>query len=252
MEFADYREYQPGDDIRKLDTHLLARLGQHFVRQYVTERNATVTIAIDASASMNFGSPSKFDFAKKLASALAYIGLAGGDAVQIVACRDRKILRSSRLQGADRAPLLFQWIDNLTCAGEGFIELLPEIERRLPPRGLTFLLSDFWIEEPALSFIRNGRSRQEYVGVQILAPEELNPSDSVSGEHRLVDLESGEEIDIVIDQQSRENYCAALTQWQDQLRSAFSANSNLFIEASSGADIDSMLNRDWRKLGIVA
>ena len=72
MEFADHRRYQPGDDLRHLDTHLHRRTGEHYVRQYEVHRQLPVTIIIDGSASMNFGNPTKFAFACGLASALAF------------------------------------------------------------------------------------------------------------------------------------------------------------------------------------
>jgi uncharacterized protein (DUF58 family) len=77
LEFLDYREYQPGDDVRHLDPHLFVRTGAHYVRQYAVYQQLPITIIVDGSASMNFSTPSKFDVAVGVASALAFIGLSG-------------------------------------------------------------------------------------------------------------------------------------------------------------------------------
>ena len=79
MEFIDYREYQPGDDVRHLDPHLHARTGGYFVRQHAVYQQLPITIVVDGSASMNFGTPTKFDFACGLAAAELMLAAVGGD-----------------------------------------------------------------------------------------------------------------------------------------------------------------------------
>src|SRR5215471_6569209 len=103
MEFMDYREYQPGDDVRHLDPRLYARTGSYFLRQL------PVAIIVDGSASMAFGSPTKFDFARGLASALAFAGLAGGDVVEVGVSAGNRLSWSPRVRGMRRAPVIFDW-----------------------------------------------------------------------------------------------------------------------------------------------
>ena len=76
VEFADYRDYTPGDDLRQLDWNVYARLEKLFVKLFVEEEDVTISLLLDASASMTFGAPSKLQFAKRAAAALGYIGLA--------------------------------------------------------------------------------------------------------------------------------------------------------------------------------
>src|SRR3954462_1112722 len=81
IEFADYREYTDGDDLRHLDWNVLARLGVPVTKTYRDEEDLAVHVLIDTSPSMSFGEPCKLDCAKKYACALGFLGLAGGDAV---------------------------------------------------------------------------------------------------------------------------------------------------------------------------
>src|SRR5947207_8661587 len=83
IEFADYRRYTPGDEIRYIDWNVFARHGSLFVKEFTAEQNVNVTILVDASRSMDFGTPTKFDAARELAAALAYIALAGFDTVNV-------------------------------------------------------------------------------------------------------------------------------------------------------------------------
>src|ERR1700731_5044417 len=110
MEFMDYRKYQPSDDVRHLDAHLHARTGGHYVRQYEVYRQLPITIIVDGSASMNFGTPTKFDFACGLAAALAFVGLAGGDVVEIGVHAKGRLSWSPRVRSMRRAPVIFDWL----------------------------------------------------------------------------------------------------------------------------------------------
>src|SRR5438093_3089938 len=85
VEFADHRTYTPGDDFRYLDWNLFGRLDRLFLKLYEEERELPVTIFLDASESMTFGSPRKFDFARQIAAAIGYVALCGFDRVSVIA-----------------------------------------------------------------------------------------------------------------------------------------------------------------------
>src|SRR6188768_3380136 len=84
VEFADYRNYVEGDDLRYLDWNLYGRLDRLFLKLYEEERELPVRIFLDSSESMSFGKPPKFDFARKVAAAVGYVGLCGFDRVTVV------------------------------------------------------------------------------------------------------------------------------------------------------------------------
>src|SRR5436853_1214421 len=83
VEFADHRNYVPGDDFRYLDWNLFGRLDKLFLKLYEEERELPVRIFLDASESMNFGTPRKVDFAKQIAAAVGYVALCGFDRVSV-------------------------------------------------------------------------------------------------------------------------------------------------------------------------
>src|SRR5213079_1631560 len=84
VEFADYRTYVPGDDFRYLDWNLFGRLEKLFLKLYEEERELPVTVFLDASESMTFGEPRKFDFARQVAAAVGYVALCGFDRVSVI------------------------------------------------------------------------------------------------------------------------------------------------------------------------
>src|SRR6185503_5508132 len=84
VEFADYRNYVPGDDFRYLDWNLYGRLEKLFLKLYEEERELPVRIFLDASESMTFGEPRKFEFALKVAAAVGYVAMCGFDRVSVI------------------------------------------------------------------------------------------------------------------------------------------------------------------------
>ena len=102
VEFADYRDYALGDDLRQLDWNVYARLEKLFVKLFIEEEDVTITFLIDASPSMAFGRPQKLLFAKRAAAALGYIGLASEDRVVVAALGGRTARRQGGLRGSGR------------------------------------------------------------------------------------------------------------------------------------------------------
>jgi uncharacterized protein (DUF58 family) len=144
MEFADYRAYRPGDDLRHLDPHLHARLGENFVRQYVVQRQLQVTILIDGSRSMSAGGGGRADLANGLAAVLGYVGLVGGDEVRYGFGRAGSIEWSPRFRGLSAASRAFAWLSRKRSDAGTFAGCLASASRALAQPGLVIVISDFW------------------------------------------------------------------------------------------------------------
>src|SRR5213594_5061331 len=209
VEFADYRSYVSGDDFRYLDWNLYGRLDRLFLKLYEEERELTVTVFLDASESMTFGEPRKFDFARQVAAAAGYVALCGFDRVSIVTFPDLSLdpmnesdlkARSQELaargglrsvRGRKSALQFFQNINQLTAGGvTGFNQALRRGALQARQTGVAVVLSDFLDPagyESGLAALL-GRGFQVNA-VQILAPEELNPT--AYGDLRLIDSETG-------------------------------------------------------------
>src|SRR5258708_9738626 len=149
MEFMDHREYQPGDDVRHLDPHLYARTGGYFVRQYAVTRKLLIAMVVAGSASMNCGTPTKFDFARGLAWALAFAGLAGGDVIEVGVYAANRLSWSPRLRGMRRAPVIFDWLAAQSPGGSGFVRALAGGLRRRAHQRAPIPLPHLWCQSSA-------------------------------------------------------------------------------------------------------
>jgi uncharacterized protein (DUF58 family) len=251
MEFADHRRYQPGDDLRHLDTHLHLRTGEYHIRQYEVHRQLPVTIIVDGSGSMNFGSPTKFEFACGLASALAFVGLAGGDSIEVSVHADGQLRWCPRVRGMARAHEIFHWLDAQTPGGTGYGRALTENLPRIAHHGLVILMSDWWLDDPEAELRMLGSIPQETLAVHIATPEELDPPPAIIGETRLVDVESGHEIELLIDHGVLGAYKAALARWQGELRRQVVGRAGRYLVVRSDSNLSRVLLHDWRRLGLI-
>jgi uncharacterized protein (DUF58 family) len=252
MEFVDYRKYQPGDDVRHLDPHLYLRTGGHYVREHVVEQQLPVSIIIDGSASMKFGTPSKFDFSRGLAAALAFVGLAGGDVVEVGMHASGRLSWSPRIRGVRRLPVLFDWLAAQRPGGRGFGKVLGEALPRLAYRGLAIVISDWWVDDPDADLQVLASLRQEVFAVHVVSAEELDPARLGIGEACLVDSETAHEIELMIDRDVLDGYRRAFEYWQDRLRARIAAGLGRYLPVRSDANLERLLIHDWRQLGLLA
>jgi uncharacterized protein (DUF58 family) len=251
MEFVDYRKYQPGDDVRHLDPHLYLRTGSHYVREHAVEQQLPVSIIVDGSASMKFGTPSKFDFSRGLAAALAFVGLAGGDVVEVGVHASGRLSWSPRVRGVRRAPVLFDWLAAQRPGGSGFGDVLGRALSRLAYCGLAIVISDWWVDDPAdLQVLAS--LRQEVCAVHVVSAEELDPARLGIGEACLVDSETAHEIELMVDRDVLDSYRRAFVFWQDRLRAQIAEGLGRYLPVRSDADLERLLIHDWRQLGLIA
>lgn len=263
-EFADYRPYEPGDDIRHLDPHVFARLGEHHIRQFSLEQGLPVTILLDASASMRFGQPQKFAFAQSVAAGLAYVALAGGDRVQVGTFAGDRVAWFAPLHGVQRAPALFDWLERQVPRQATDLPRVARLARsRLRQDGLLIVVSD-WLTpdlepDPAadLSDLERAlrtfaQARQELVAVQVLAPEEEEPERLGAGGLRLLDAETGREVELALDAALIARYREEFEGWSRGVQRAVRAHQGLFLRVRSDADLEGLLTHDWRSAGLLA
>src|SRR4029434_1150641 len=204
VEFADHRAYTPGDDFRYLDWNLFGRLDRLFLKLYEEERELPVRIFLDASESMSFGTPRKFDFARQVAAAVGYVGLCGFDRVSVVAFPERPMADPGgslpemaachawrAVRGKRSATSFFQNLEVLSTGGNATLnEVLRRGALQARQPGMAVILSDMLDPAGYDSGLTALVARGFQVSVvQILAPEELLPT--TFGDLRLVDSESG-------------------------------------------------------------
>lgn len=262
VEFADYRAYVPGDDFRHLDWNLYGRLDRLFLKLYEEERELPVRIFLDASESMGFGEPRKFDFARQIAAAIGYVALCGFDRVTVVPFPDLQPngnaepeTRNAEL--ASRGALLrvrgkkssLQFFRNLGAITPRGAANLNDALRRgaLEARqsGVAVVLSDFLDPagyEAGLTALV-GRGFQVNA-VQILAPDELNPA--TYGDLRLVDSETGGMQEVTFGKYRLKSYQQTVRNFIQRLREFCTLRGANFFMAPSNTDLQELLLKQLR------
>jgi uncharacterized protein (DUF58 family) len=263
VEFADYRNYVQGDDFRYLDWNLYGRLDRLFLKLYEEERELPVRIFLDASESMTFGEPRKFDFARQVAAAIGYVALCGFDRVSVIpfpglfndgqgdsAARmseqaARGALRSVR--GKKSAIPFFQNLSVLTAGGSANLnEALRRGALEVRQAGLAVVLSDFLDPsgyETGLNALI-GRGFQVDL-VQILAPEELAPA--TFGDLRLVDSETGAMQEVTFGRYRMKIYQQTVRNYVQRLREFCQTRGINFFTTSSNTALEELLLKQLRK-----
>jgi uncharacterized protein (DUF58 family) len=267
VEFADYRAYVHGDDFRYLDWNLYGRLERLFLKLYEEERELPVRIFLDASESMTFGEPRKFDFARQIAAAIGYVALAGFDRVSVIPfpnqppyseIQDNVSAAAFNLEMAARGALRsvrgkrssIQYFQNLSALTAHGLANLNESLRRgaLEARqaGVAIVLSDFLDPagyETGLNALI-GRGFQVNI-VQILAPEELNPS--TFGDLRLVDSETGAVQEVTFGRYRMKHYQQTVQNFIQRFREYCQGRGINFFTAPSNMSLEELLLKQLRQ-----
>lgn len=192
LDFADYRPYQPGDDYRRIDHNLRARLGVVMVRQFEAEQELPLEIVVDLSASM--GVDGKHESARRLAAMVAYLGLSAGDRVRVWAIPGdggRTEIPGPTGRHLTAWPRIENWLESRPVAGPG---TLRSVGRQLARSGgsvilVTDLMMDDWRDVvDALAGTAGG------LVLHVLSRDELDPR--LSGDLEMVDVESGTRVPV--------------------------------------------------------
>ena len=217
LEFADYRAYVAGDDFRHLDWKAYLRLNRLILKLFEEEEDLPIYFFIDSSQSMNYGQPTKLDYARRVAAALCYIGLANLDRVNVVSFADGVKSELPPQRGKGRIFKIFKFLMDINPSGEtdartSFKTYCTETRRR----GLAVVISDFFDGhgfERALDILRH--FRHDVFVIHIASHEEIDPK--LRGELLLVDAESNQTREITVTpslltayRAEYEKYCEAI------------------------------------------
>ena len=262
VEFADYRNYVAGDDFRYIDWNLYGRLDRLFLKLYEEERELPVRIFLDASESMTFGEPPKFDFARQVAAAIGYVALSGFDRVSVIpfpgladaqrdaATRNAELAARGALRAVRGKKSSIQYFQNLgALSAAGSADLNESLRRgALEARhsGLAVVLSDFLDPAGYEAGLNALVGRGFHVDiVQILAPDELAPS--VFGDLKLVDSETGREQEVTFGKYRLKVYQQAVQNYIQRLREFCQVRGINFFSAASSTSLEDLLLKQLRK-----
>ena len=227
QEFAEYRAYVPGDDLRYVDWNVYARTERMYLKRYLGETNSLLTILLDASNSMQFGSHSvnKMDYARYLAASLFYLAIHGQrDAAGLITFDDeiRNYIRPSTRQG--QLHRLLAGLEQAEArARTDFSKPMRYFQELLSRRGIVLIVSDFWESpESIVRTIEPLRFRgNEVVLFHVLDPEDVVPR--LNCPSILVDMETRQQLDVTPDytkNEYREKVAAHLADLRDRTRAA--------------------------------
>ncbi len=247
--------YVAGEDLRRVDWHVYARLGELLVRRFVAEREVPVWILIDSSGSMGpAGAGSKLDTAAAVAGLLGAICLAGGERVYLGAIPHgtRDFSHCGPLRSRTALGTLHAFLGSLApAAGEGDLVAAVETALRLTTRGLVVLVSDFLIDPGLVARAADVIVRRGCEGrlVTVLSREDHDPA-WLRGRDRIVDRESGRVRRITPSVETWQRYRDALEHQLAQVREAATSHGMATAFALSGGEIETLLRDELPKLGL--
>jgi len=251
VEFADFRNYVPGDDLRFIDWNTYARLDRLFLKMFLEEEDLHFYALLDASLSMGFGAPTKFDHAKQLAAALGFIGLVRGDRVKIETLGGDSAKRSPVFRGRRS---LWRMFDHLAALAPGDAPSLAEGTKsfclRNSGKGIVVLVSDLMDKpgyEPALRYLL--AQEMDVCVVHVFSAEEMDPE--LAGDLRLVDCEDGDEAEITVSAPVLARYRRALAAFTASAREFCTRRGILYVLARNDLPVEQLITGYLRRRGLV-
>ena len=251
VDFADYREYHPGDDFRRIDYALYARLDVLLVRLFEAEDDLHLRLLVDTSASMATGG--KLDAARRVAAALGFVALIRRDPVSLHRFPfDRP---GPRFTGRSGVPAFFAHLAALEAGGTTrFAEAATSMLGRRGPPGLTVVISDLLTPEWEDGLDRLPAGGGDVVVVHVLADEELHPSRSAEdlvGDLDLVDAETGARLGVSLSADALADYERAAAGWADGVARRCRRRGTAYVRLLAGDDLEQVLLTGWRAAGVL-
>jgi uncharacterized protein (DUF58 family) len=268
IEFADYREYAQGDDLRRLDWNVYARLERPFIKLTEEEEDLAVHILVDTSASMNWplitGDSSieinKLRYALTLASAVGYIGLLSGDLVFVTLFDSRNRQSWGPFRGRQNGWPLIQFLeanytarlaaDGATSGRTTLNSSLRDYALRAGRPGLLFLISDLLSPDGFRDGLNAIQSRGHEVAILHLhSPDEINPE--LSGDFKLIDVETNEDSEVTFDPLAIEEYFQRLAAWHADIGGFCGQRGIHYSPFSTATPWELIILRSLRRQGVV-
>ena len=251
VEFADFRNYVAGDDLRLLDWNLYARLDKLILKLFLEEEDLHFYALIDSSLSMNFGSPTKLYYAKQLAAALAFIGLIRADRVRIETLDQKVGERSPAFRGRASAWRMIQQVEAIQPTGE--TQLARGVKNfclRNPGRGVVVLISDLMDKEGYEAALKYFVSHEmDTFVIQVLSQEELQPD--IKGDLRLVDCEDQAEAEITVSVPLLRKYQQTLDGFVASAQQFCAKRGMHYLLANNQVPVEELVAKHLRRRGLV-
>ncbi len=251
VEFADFRNYVPGDDTRFIDWNLYARLDRLFLKLFLEEEDLHFYTLIDVSSSMNFGNPTKLHFAKQLAAALGFIGLCRADRVKIEALGASRKNPGPVLRGRKSLWRMTEYLDAVDSQFNApLAQGIKDFCLRNSGQGILVLITDLMDKqgyEPALKFLL--AQRYDVYVIHVLSPEELEPD--LKGDLKLIDCEDSDIAEISVSRPLLDRYKRTLAAFVDGAREFCTRRGMTYLMTNSQTPVEQIVSNYLRVRGLV-
>ncbi len=289
VEFADYRTYTHGDDLRRVDWNAYARMERLFIKLYQEEEDLTVHILLDASKSMDWGDPNavtltapvapvdkgtatntsgpvvkqaegidtrgqnKLVYSKRVAAALGYISLSNLDRLSVTAFSKAGLQRFSAVRGKGHAVSLLRFVAGVRAEGETDLDLLlRQYASQAKYPGLLFVLSDCLVEGGGIEGLKALQAAGHEVHLlHILAPAEVNPELALLGDLRLRDIETGATQEVSIESGILDLYREKFREWQGGIEGFCRRRGINYLQVTTDMPFEDMVLQYMRQRGVV-
>jgi uncharacterized protein (DUF58 family) len=251
VEFADFRNYVPGDDLRFIDWNLYARLDKLFLKLFLEEEDLHFYSLIDASESMSFGDPTKLHYAKQLAAALGYIGLCRSDRIRIEALGGRDSAPGPVLRGRASLWRMKEYLESMEPnQNTSLLEGVKTFCLRNSGKGIAVLISDLMDKngyEDAFHYLL-AQQMDIYV-IHLLSAEEIRPD--ITGDLKLVDCEDGDETEISVSRPLLKRYEQTLAAFVEEARQFCVKRGMSYMMVNTETPVEQLVGSYLRGRGLV-
>ncbi len=255
VEFRDYRSYSRGDDFRYIDWNIFRRMEKLLIKLYEEEQEHNITLIVDTSRSMDFGSPSKVLYAKQVAAALAYIGLANHDRVSLATFTDRVTNVLPIVRGKGQIWNVFRFLELPSPEDDrrtAIADVCREIALKSRRSGIVILLSDFFdsrpdaIEDALKQFLHR---KYDVYALHVVDRDEEEPP--MRGEINLIDAETGELREVSVDAHTLTKYREAFASYCGEIESFCRSRGIVYLRANTSKIFDDLVLRVFREGGFL-
>lgn len=245
VDFADFREYHPGDDFRRIDYHVMARLDQVLIKLFEADDEITVRLLVDTSGSMSVGG--KILQAKRLCAAMGFVALTAHDSVSVHAFPARG--PAPRFAGRAAIPAFLDYMERLEATGlTPFAEAAGHLLSQSALPGLTVVASDLLTDEWH-SLVGLRASGSDVTILHILCVEDLEPE--FTGDLELVDREIGDRLTVSVTDEVASSYRLRVSAWRDEVARAAHGSGGTYVAVDATDDIEELLLQTWRRNGVL-
>ena len=256
IEFADYRNYVPGDDLRRLDWNIYARLDRPLTKLYEDEEDLAVHLILDTSASMDWpqegdGELNKFDYARRLLAGLGFTSLSANDRLLVTAASGAGVVTFGPARGRGYSVRLLNYVNGLKASGATDLNAtLRDYAMRAGRPGLCIVVSDLFSPTGYVDGLNVLLGKgHEVAFIHVLSPDEVEPP--LAGDLRLVDVETGQPQEVSVDAGMRDLYVKRLNVWRDDLRADCLKRGVHYVPVVTSTPWEKVILYDLRRAGLV-